>query len=38
VILGPETRRRLGDGFAVDDLGDRTLRHVEEPLRVYRLL
>jgi class 3 adenylate cyclase len=38
VILGPETRARLDDGeFAFEDLGERQLRNVEHPVRVYRV-
>ncbi len=37
VLVGPETRRRLGDAFPFEDLGDRRLRNVEEPVRVFRV-
>jgi class 3 adenylate cyclase len=37
VFIGPETRARIDDEFAVEDLGERRLRNVEEPVRVFRL-
>jgi class 3 adenylate cyclase len=38
VILGPETRARLGDSeFVVMDLGEQRFRNVEHPVRVYRV-
>lgn len=37
VVLGPEIRERLGDGFAAEDLGEQQLRGLDEPVRVYRL-
>ena len=38
VILGPETRARLGDReFVVEDLGEQRFRNVEHPVRVYRV-
>jgi class 3 adenylate cyclase len=37
VLIGPETRRRLGDGLPVDDLGEHRLKNVEEAVRVFRL-
>ncbi len=38
VIVGPETRGRLAGGeFGFEDLGERQLRNVEHPVRVYRL-
>lgn len=37
VVLGPEIRDRLGDGFAAEDLGEVRLRGLDEPIRVYRL-
>ena len=37
ILIGSETRRRLGDGFAIDDLGEMQLKNVEEPVRVFRL-
>jgi len=37
VIIGPETARRIGDGLAAEDLGERRLRNVEETVRVFRV-
>ncbi len=37
VIIGAETRARLGDAVVVDDLGEQRLRNVEAPVRAYRL-
>ena len=37
VIIGPETARRLSGGLDLEDLGDRELRNVEEPVHVFRL-
>jgi class 3 adenylate cyclase len=37
VVIGPETRSRLAAGWTVEDLGDRHLRHVEQPVRVFRI-
>ena len=36
-LIGPETRRRLDDAFRASDLGERSLKNVDEPLRVYAL-
>ena len=36
-LIGPETRRRLDDAFRARDLGERSLKNVDEPLRVYAL-
>jgi class 3 adenylate cyclase len=36
VMVGNETARRL-DGFAMQDWGERRLKNVEEPVRVYAL-
>ena len=38
VHIGPETRRRLGDGFVVEDMGEQRLKNVEEPVRVFRVV
>ena len=38
IVVGPATRSRLGDEFAFEDLGEQRLRHVEHPVRVFRLL
>jgi class 3 adenylate cyclase len=37
IMVGPETRARLGSEFAVEALGERTLRNVEVPVAVFRL-
>lgn len=37
MIIGPETRRRLGDAVLVEDLGELRLRNVQEPVGVYRV-
>jgi class 3 adenylate cyclase len=37
VVVGAATRDRLGDDFVLDDIGERRLRNVEEPIRVFRL-
>ena len=36
-LIGPETRRRIDDAFCTRDLGERSLKNVDEPLRVYAL-
>jgi class 3 adenylate cyclase len=37
VMVGAETRRRLGPEFAVEDLGERELRNIDGPVRVFRM-
>jgi class 3 adenylate cyclase len=37
VMLGPATRERLGPDLAAEDLGEHTLRNIDEPVRVFRL-
>jgi class 3 adenylate cyclase len=37
VFVGPETARRLSGWLDLEDLGERVLKNVEEPLRVFRL-
>jgi class 3 adenylate cyclase len=37
ILVGAETRRRLGVEFPLEDLGERPLRNVEAPVRVFRL-
>jgi len=37
VIIGEETRRRIGEDFKVEDLGPQSLKNVPEPTRAYRL-
>jgi class 3 adenylate cyclase len=37
VFVGAATRERLGAEFAFDELGERSLRNVEAPERVFRL-
>jgi class 3 adenylate cyclase len=36
-FIGPETARRIVGWFDLEDLGDRELKNVEEPVRVFRL-
>ena len=38
VHIGPETRRRLGSGFVLEDVGEQRLKNVEEPVRVFRVV
>jgi class 3 adenylate cyclase len=38
IHIGPETRRRLGEGFVLEDAGEHRLRNVEEPVRVCRVV
>lgn len=38
VILSEETRRRLGDEPAVEDIGLQSLKNVAHPVRAYRLM
>ncbi|HSE95488.1 MAG TPA: adenylate/guanylate cyclase domain-containing protein, partial [Methylomirabilota bacterium] len=37
IVVGAETRRRLGDEFAFEALGEQRLRNVEQPVAVFRL-
>jgi class 3 adenylate cyclase len=37
VFLGPETARRLSGSLDLEDMGERTLKNVEEPVHVFRL-
>lgn len=37
VFIGPETARRLSGRLDFEDLGERLLKNVEEPVRVFRL-
>ena len=37
VLIGPETRRRLGDEFRPRDLGEHVLKNVNAPVRVFGL-
>ena len=37
ILVGAETRERLGAEFPLEDLGERPLRNVEVPVRVFRL-
>jgi class 3 adenylate cyclase len=37
VFVGPETARRLSGWLGLEDLGERELRNVEEPVRVFCL-
>ena len=38
IVLSEETRRRLGEDFALEDLGLQTLKNVAHPVRAYRCL
>lgn len=38
VIISAETRRRIGDDFALDDLGPQALKNVPDPVRAYHVL
>jgi class 3 adenylate cyclase len=38
ILIGEETRRRIGSRFAVRDLGEHRLKGKADPVRVYRLL
>lgn len=38
VIIGPEIHRRLDVEFPFEELGERLLKNVEQPVRVYRLV
>jgi class 3 adenylate cyclase len=37
ILVGVETRKRLGAEVPLEDLGERPLRNVEAPVRVFRL-
>jgi class 3 adenylate cyclase len=37
VVVGSETAERLGAELGLEDWGERRLRNVEEPVRVFRL-
>jgi len=37
VHIGPETCRRLGPGFIVEDVGEQRLKNLEELVRVFRV-
>jgi class 3 adenylate cyclase len=37
VMMGEETRRRLGLEWSAEDLGERALKNIEEPVRVFRM-
>jgi len=37
VMLGAETRRRLGPEFSAEDLGEIPLRNIDEPVHIFRL-
>jgi class 3 adenylate cyclase/GAF domain-containing protein len=38
IAITPETRKRLGEAFAVEEVGRKTLKNVPEPLMVYRVV
>ena len=37
VMMGQETRRRLGAEWSAEDLGEQALKNIDEPVRVYRI-
>jgi class 3 adenylate cyclase len=37
VHIGPETCRRLGPDFLIEDVGEQRLKNLEEPVRVFRV-
>jgi class 3 adenylate cyclase len=37
ILIGPETARRLVGRFNLDDVGERTFKNVELPVRLFRL-
>ena len=37
ILVGAGTRERLGDEFSFEALGERPLRNVEMPVKVFRL-
>jgi len=38
IVVGPETRGQLGEAFETEDLGDLTLKGLEEKVRGYRVV
>jgi adenylate cyclase len=38
IVVGPETRGQLGGAFEIEDLGDLTLKGLEEKVRGYRVV
>src|SRR5262249_44270741 len=38
VVIGPRTRRLIGEGFECEDLGGKTFAGVSESIRVWRVL
>jgi class 3 adenylate cyclase/GAF domain-containing protein len=38
LVISDETRRRLGDGFVLEDLGPKSLKNVPMPIRAHRVL
>jgi class 3 adenylate cyclase len=38
LLVGPETIRRLGDGYRVERLGHASLKNLDEPVEIYRVL
>jgi len=36
-VLTESTRARRGSGLALDDLGVRPLKNVDQPIRIFRL-
>ena len=38
IFLGPETARRLGEGFALRSLGEQQLKNMKEPVAAFQLV
>jgi|GEM_PF-151186 len=38
IVIGPETRRQLGESVATEDLGDLTLKGLKEKVHAYRVV
>ena len=37
VLVGPETARRLAGKISLEDIGEKTFKNVESPVRLFRL-
>jgi len=38
LLIGPETARRVGDGYRVQRLGPKRLKNLEEAVEIYRVM
>ncbi len=38
VVIGPETRRLVGDAFQLEALGEQSLKNLSEPIQAHRVL